>query len=146
MDESRNQRDVLVRSVHEFLSSLTTHDNSLSRRFAEAVDAFNAEKWQAVGDLLDDNVVLTTLDHPATIRGKDAVVKFLKKKIANDQPVLSPIEVNANSTTGAVKGTAFWTDRDNNVTTHRKITYQFIFSWHDNAKQWFVLNLSGSPD
>ena len=139
-------RDELVRNVSEFLLSLQTHDNSLLNRFTEAVNDLNAQNWQAVKSLMDDNVVLTGLDHPTTFRGKEPVLQYIRNKIARDQPVLTPIDVNPNSTTGVVDGTAFWQDNDNGVRTNRKITYKFVFSWHVDTKQWFLLNLSGSPD
>ena len=144
--DSRRRRSEFVTRAREFLSSLTTLDNSLLSTFTNAVNAFNAEDWPAVYALLDDNVVLTTVDEPKTIRGKDQVTRYLENKIATDHPALSPIEVNADATTGVVQGKAFWDDDDNGKRTRRIITYKFVFNWHANEQRWYLLNLWGSPD
>jgi hypothetical protein len=143
---SEKQRDERVKGVNDFLNSLTTLDDSLLTAFTKVVNALNAGDWQTVRDVCDDNVVLTTVDNPATYRNKGRVIAYIKTKIAKDQPILATITVKPDSTTGIVNGIAWWEDRDNNVPTTRKISYQFIFNWHDAEQKWYLLNLWGTPD
>jgi hypothetical protein len=136
-----------LKGLNEFLDSLVIFDNSLLRKFVEAVQAFNGGDWEAVRDLLDEEVAITTFTPPNTIRGKGPVTAYIKNKIGRDQPIFTPIPpVNDDSTTGIVSGNASWEDQDNNVRTIAPITYKFVFSWHVNEQKWFILNLSGSPD
>jgi len=124
-----------------------TQDNAgLSSRFRDAYQNFNGQNWQAVRDMLDDDVVLTTLDSSTTIINKGHVTEYLKNKIGKDHPSLNQVQANADFTTGIVSGTAFWQDNDSGQRTNRRITFKFVFSWHDVDKDWFVLSLSGSPD
>lgn len=142
----KNKTDHLT-GINEFLDSLTIFDDSLLKKFDEAVKAFNSGDWAAVRKLLDDNVAITKFTPPTTIRGKELVTKYIKDKIGRDEPIFTPIPpINDDSTTGIVSGKASWEDQDNNVRTNSPITYKFIFSWHAIEQQWFILNLSGSPD
>lgn len=130
-DASLNRRGKRVEKATKFLQSLTLFDNTLLMAFTKVVNALNAEDWQTVIALFDDNVVLTTLDTPFTIRGKVPVTNYIKNKIANDHPALIPIPpVNADATTGVVEGTALWDDDDDGTRTLDPINYKFTFSWH----------------
>ena len=111
----------------------------------KAVNAFNTNDWNTVEGLLDDNVILTTLTPPQTITGKPEVSDFLKKKIANDKPILTPQPpINVDATTGRVSGQAMWNDNDNGVPTTSLISYSFTFVLRGN--NWFIINLWGTPD
>src|SRR5258708_20312738 len=116
-DASDKERDELVNQVKDFLRGVATYDSSLLVAFGNLVDALNNRQWKTVGDLCDDSVTLTSLDYPTTYRGKQPVVRYIKTKIAKDHPILSPITVNADSTTGIVDGAPWWYDRDNSIPT-----------------------------
>jgi hypothetical protein len=144
-DASDKERDELVNGVKDFLRSVATYNSSLLLAFYNLVDALNNRQWKTVGDLCDDGVTLTSLDNPTTYRGKQPVVHYIKTKIAKDHPILSPITVHPDSTTGIVAGKAWWYDRDNSIPTKGHISYQFIFVLHSDGN-WYAVNLSGTPD
>jgi hypothetical protein len=135
----------LAKGVEYFLSSVATYSSSLLTAFNNIVNALNYYQWETVRDLCDDGVTITSLDKPKTYTGKQAVVNYIKNKIAKDHPILSPITVNPNSTTGMVSGKAWWFDQDNNIPTKTHICYQFIFVLHSDGN-WYAVNLYGTPD
>jgi hypothetical protein len=138
--------------LNAFLQSVTDLDNSLLQRFVLAVAAFNAassgqQDWTALANLLDDNVILNTLDPPTMIISKAAVIDYLQHDIAADEPRFTPLSpINVDATSGRVWGRARWLDHDNGTTTDREITYSFTFVLHNNDNAWYIVNMWGSPD
>lgn len=116
----------------------------LQGRFAAVVAAFNDQDLDSISQILDSDVMLTSLNPPTTYYGQTQVLEFLNNKFGQTKkPILQPLTTNVDVAKGKVFGTALWTDHD---TPNAHITYEFTFVLRDgNTPQWYVINLWGSP-
>jgi hypothetical protein len=140
-----SQPSEFVDLVTTFLAAVSSRNQCLLEAFSAVVNALNNRDWNAVADLMDDNVTLTTLNPPVMITTKNNVIPYIRDKIADDKPTLVPLSINVNTTIGQVWGTANWFDNDNGVRTVAIINYWFTFIKHLDGK-CYLIYLSGTPD
>jgi hypothetical protein len=118
--------------------------DTLEQRFHKLVDAFNNQDSPAVNTLLDDKIVLKTLNSPQqTLTGRTAVLAYLGNKFTQvPPPFFKVLKANADSARGRVNGPALWSDHD---TDGRHLAYIFTFVLHSNDHQWYAAELRGTP-
>jgi len=115
--------------------------------FNKAVDAFN--KWDqppVLSGLLDDNVVLVTVDKHKPYTGKANVLAYLQQYQWPVQPTFTPTTVQVTENHGGnvahIIGTADWQDTDGNIDGSIRYAFNFIYK---NGK-WWLSTMWGSSD
>jgi hypothetical protein len=131
-------------TVQQVVPFLTLTGNLLMR-FIGVVQAFDAHDTRAVGDFLDDNVILDTLTPPVMIIGKTNVLSYLDAEFKKDPSIyFGPVSTNVSAPTATVSGRALWIDNDTGP-AGEFIHYSFTFVLHTDGN-WYVINLWGTPN
>ena len=131
-----------IMATMQQLAPFLTLTSNLLMRFIGVVQAFDAHNTRAVGDFLDENVILNTLTPPVMITGKKNVLTYLDNKFRSDPPYFVPSSMNLSAPTATVSGKALWIDKDTGP-AGEFIDYSFTFVLHTDSN-WYVINLWGT--
>jgi len=125
----------------------------LTRNVKDAVDVFNAavaafNKWDdnALGKLLDDNVVLVTVDQHTPYATKQTVLDYLVRNEWPVKPKFTPTTVqvteNKLGDVAHITGTADWEDNDGDIDGQIRYAFNLIRT----GSKWLISTLWGSSD
>jgi hypothetical protein len=100
--------------------------------FINAYTAFNNQDLAALGNLIDNDAVLYTLNTGTAIRGQPAIMQFFQTKFASEKPIcaLVSIELHPPGLPTTVRGEAHWSYAGWTNPTTFSVHYEFRFQPH----------------